>query len=131
MEPILQTPLHLLGVQEELAHREHFFHYPEYGTTREALEAMTDETFWEVGASGQRYSRQYVIDTVLQRSSEPREDKWKTKDLYCQEISPDNYLLTYTLMQGSRVTRRSTIWRNTSTGWKVIYHQGTVVESDK
>lgn len=44
------------------------------------------------------------------------------------EIAADNYLLTYTLFQGERVTRRSTIWRRTGEGWKIMYHQGTIVE---
>jgi hypothetical protein len=38
------------------------------------------------------------------------------------------YLLTYTLFQGERTTRRSTIWERTSDGWQAVFHQGTVVE---
>ena len=36
---------------EELKPREPIFHKRSYGTSLEALEAMTDEAFWEVGAS--------------------------------------------------------------------------------
>ena len=43
------------------------------------------------------------------------------------EIATDNYLVTYTLIQGERITRRATIWRRTIEGWKIVYHQGTVV----
>ena len=42
------------------------------------------------------------------------------------QISLDVYLLTYTLRQGERVTRRSTLWEHTTGQWKVLYHQGTV-----
>jgi len=39
------------------------------------------------------------------------------------------YLLTYTLLQDkTRLTRRSTIWRRTDGDWKIVFHQGTVVE---
>jgi hypothetical protein len=38
------------------------------------------------------------------------------------------YLLTYTLFQGVRTTRRSTIWERTSDGWQALFHQGTLVE---
>jgi hypothetical protein len=31
-------------------------------------------------------------------------------------------------MQGPRITRRATLWRRTVAGWKVLYHQGTLVE---
>ena len=29
---------------------------------------------------------------------------------------------------GVRVTRRATLWRRSKSGWKVLYHQGTVVD---
>jgi hypothetical protein len=44
------------------------------------------------------------------------------------EVAPGNYLLTYTLRQPGRVTRRATLWRRTGGGWQAIYHQGTVVQ---
>jgi hypothetical protein len=31
------------------------------------------------------------------------------------------------LRQGERVTRRATIWQRDPDGWKIVYHQGTVV----
>jgi hypothetical protein len=89
---------------------------------------MTEATFWEVGASGRRYSREYVLDELEKRHAGPAEDDWQARDFHCLEIAADNYLLTYTLTQGERVTRRSTIWRRTPRGWKIVYHQGTVVE---
>ncbi len=55
---------------------------------------MTDNAFWEVGASGRRYSRQYVIDTVVERYKTPHEDIWETIDFHCREIGQNNYLLT-------------------------------------
>ena len=128
MEPKRQTSDSLLKVQEELAAREPIFHRPEHGTTRSAFEAMTAEDFWEVGASGRRYSRPYVLDTLEERYATPHEDIWKTDEFYCQEIAPENYLLTYTLHQGLRVTRRATLWQRTHQGWVIVYHQGTIVE---
>ena len=35
--------------------------------------------------------------------------------------------MTYTLLQGARVTRRATLWRRSMSGWKILYHQGTLV----
>jgi hypothetical protein len=116
-----------LDVLNELIQREPIFHRPEFGTTRQDFENMTTETFWEVGASGRRYSRKYVLDTLQERHSQPHEDIWEIRDFHCLEIAPNNYLVTYTLVQGSRVTRRSTIWRRCSTDWQIVYHQGTLV----
>jgi hypothetical protein len=128
MVPNLVTDPKSLDVLEELMRREPVFHRPEFGTARADFERMTEETFWEVGASGRRYSRQYVLDELEKRYAEPKEDVWQTSDFHCLEIAADNYLLTYTLTQGARVTRRSTVWRRTAQGWKIVYHQGTVVE---
>lgn len=124
------TEPHLLPILHELQAREPIFHRPEYGTTRADFERMTDPTFWETGASGRRYSREQVLDILERRHADPGEDLWETRDFYCQELAPDLYLLTYTLLQGQRITRRATLWRRTDEGWKIVYHQGTLVEPE-
>jgi hypothetical protein len=129
MEPHRATEQRLLAVQAELTALEPIFHHPELGTSRENYEAMTESSFWEVGASGRRYSREYIVQTLLERYAQPYEDKWETRDFYCQELAENLYLLTYTLLQGARVTRRTTIWRRAATEWKIVFHQGTVVEA--
>jgi hypothetical protein len=128
MEPERVTDPRLDSVLHELIEREPIFHRPEYGTTRSAFEHMTEPEFWEVGASGRRYSREYVLDTLEKRHEAPHNDPWETSDFHCLEIAPENYLLTYTLVQPGRITRRATIWRRHGTEWKILYHQGTVVE---
>ena len=128
MEPGRVTEQRLLAVQVELIGLEPIFHHPELGTSREAYEAMTETDFWEVGASCRRYSRESIVETLLERYAQPYEDDWKTKDFYCQELAENLYLLPYTLLQGPRVTRRATIWRRDADRWKIVFHQGTVVE---
>jgi hypothetical protein len=129
MEPTLTTAPELEGILAELSRREPIFHRPEFGTTRADFERMTAEDFWEVGASGCRYSRQFVLDELERRFSVPHEDVWETRDFHCRKLSEDTYLLTYTLLQNKqRLTRRSTIWRSTTDGWKIVYHQGTIVQ---
>lgn len=130
MEPNLITDARLLPILEDLKRREPIFHHPELGTTRQAFEAMTEPDFWETGASGRRYSRDYVLDVLEERFRHPVEEHWETSDFHCREIAADNYLLTYTLKQDERVTRRATLWRHTAQGWKIVYHQGTVVEGE-
>jgi hypothetical protein len=125
----LVTAAHLTNVLGELKRREPLFHRPELGTRRRDFEDMTDEGFWEVGASGRCYDRSFVLDTLENRLAQKDVDVWEAQGFYCQEIAPDNYLVTYLLHQGMRVTRRATLWRRSSSGWKALYHQGTVVES--
>ena len=123
-------------ILNELIQREPLFHHPEFGRTREDFEAMTAPDFWEVGASGRRYSREYVISGVVERYEDPNyqgvnsppENTWKTQDFYCREIAPNNYLLTYTLIQEKRITRRVTLWQKCGSAWRILYHQGTIVQ---
>lgn len=126
--PDLEMDPRLDDVMRALIDREPIFHRPELGTTRRDFEHMTEDDFWEVGASGRRYSREYVLDILEQRYASPHEDLWEARDFHCRELAPDNYLLTCTLLQGERVTRRATIWGRRGGTWKIVYHQGTLVE---
>lgn len=114
----------------ELSSREPIFHHPDkFGKTDTDIRAQMDEDFWEVGASGNVYTKEDILKTLSVRYADSDyEDIWETKDFQLTEIAPNNYLLTYILIQNkTRLTRRSTIWRYTDTGWKIVYHQGTVV----
>jgi hypothetical protein len=127
MEPDLATAAELTGVLDELRRREPIFHRPEFGTTRADFERMTAPDFWEIGASGQRYSRAHVLDVLEHRVPDPAEHAWITRDFHCRELGANTYLLTYTLEQGKRVSRRSTIWRRSGGEWLIVFHQGTLV----
>jgi hypothetical protein len=118
------------AVLRELERREPIFHRPPYGKTRRDFENMTDPEYWEVGASGRRYSREFVLEDLVRRGREPGEELWTKRDMQCLEIAPDNYLFTYTLEQGPRVTRRATLWRRSGSDWKILYHQGTIVSPE-
>jgi hypothetical protein len=130
----LTTESRLRELQQELSSREPIFHRPELGNTRTDFEAMTEDGFWEVGASGRRYSREHVLDVLEDRhqvaSHLALEDTWEAIDFACRELGSDTYLLTYTLQQGQRKTRRATVWRRSADDWKILFHQGTLVEDD-
>lgn len=128
IEPDPVTDPELRGVFEELIAREPIFHRPEFGTARSDFEEMTEADFWEVGASGRRYSREQVLDGLERRFAHPHDDPWETRDFECRALALDTYLITYTLTQDDRVTRRSTIWRRHGERWKIVWHQGTIVE---
>jgi hypothetical protein len=128
-EPVLVTDPGLLDVLAELRAREPLFHRPELGTTRFAFEAQIAEDFWEVGASGCRYSRAFVLATLEERWSRQHDDPWETTEFHCRQVGEGTYALTYTLLQGARVTRRLTIWRKVKGTWKALFHQGTLAAS--
>ena len=117
-------------ILDELKSREPIFHHPEkFGKTKLDIENQMCDEFWEVGASGSIYTRQDVIETLIERYNDPNyQDIWETSDFLLTQIAPDNYLLTYNLIQNnSRHTKRSTIWRRVNGSWKILYHQGTVI----
>ena len=122
------TDTELNNVLDELMKLELFFHHPTTGTTRRDLEALTDDTFWEVGASGRKYDRDVVLRVLEERTQQPPGEIWDTQDPACRHLGGDHFLVTYTLFQGKRETLRVSLWRRTGSTWKVVYHQGTVVE---
>jgi len=127
-EPKLETDPELAEILRELSAREPIFHRAEFGVSREDFERMTVEEFWEIGASGRRYSRNFILDELEKRYAADHEDVWETSEFHCRRLTEDVFLLTYTLVQDdTRVTRRSTIWQRTAEDWKIVFHQGTVV----
>lgn len=130
MEPQLVAAAALVQVTRELMDREPLFHRPEFGFARADFEKMTAPEFWEVGASGRRYSRKFVLDTLEQRYQSPTTDTWEIRDFHCATLESDTYLVTYTLLQGERLSRRSSIWKRFSDSWKVVFHQGTLVSGE-
>jgi hypothetical protein len=127
MEPKRQTATELLPIRDQLIRREPIFHRAEFGTTRADFEAMMAADFWEVGASGKCYSRDHILDILQERHATIINEIWQTKDFYCQPLAEDVYLLTYTLLQGERLSRRATVWRRVAHDWQIVFHQGTIV----
>jgi hypothetical protein len=130
MEPKLVVPEQLVPVLDELKRLEPLFHAAASSATPQHFEELVAPEFWEIGASGRCYSREFVLKVLFERQRDPAEDFWETSGFHVSEVAPDTYLLTYTLQQPRRLTRRATLWRKTSGGWKALYHQGTVVQEE-
>jgi len=122
----------LLPVFHELCRREPIFHTPEFGTTIADFQRAMPPGYWEVGASGRRYSREFILRSMGQNPPiDAASAGWKSYDQALRRLSPDTYLFTYTLRQAERVTRRATIWQTTPQGWCILYHQGTIVSAEE
>ncbi len=117
----------LAVVLEELKAREPIFHRLELWKTREDFDRLMVEEYWEVGASGRIYDRAFVLEELERRQDYSTPPDWQTSGFKLLQLSENTYLLTYTLTQQTRVTRRSTLWRRTGDLWQILYHQGTVV----
>jgi len=122
----------LLPVLEELCRREPIFHTEGFGRSLEDFERATALDFWEVGASGRRYSREFILGMRRQdQLVDADQAGWKVTGFGLRRLGPDCYLLTYTLDQAGRLTRRATIWERTSDAWRILYHQGTIVSANE
>lgn len=120
----------LIPVLDELRRREPIFHTLGFGTNIADFERSMVSDYWEVGASGRRYSREFILDHLRQHPPVDAEiSGWESDDYGLRRLAPDTYLLTYTLRQGERLTRRATVWRRSSEGWQILYHQGTIVSA--
>ncbi|HEY4358587.1 MAG TPA: DUF4440 domain-containing protein [Acidobacteriaceae bacterium] len=127
-QPFTDTPPELHPVLDELRRLEPIFHSPEFGQSCADYERRMAPGYWEVGASGKRYSREFILESL---SGKPPAFAsalgWESCDYALRALGPETFLLTYALSQKDRITRRSTVWQNTSEGWRILYHQGTVV----
>lgn len=114
-------------ILKELTSLEIFIHWPAIGTSKQILENLLDENFWEVGASGKKYEREIVLEVLLERTQKENTEKWASENFQCALLSENIYMLTYTNYQGERKTERVSIWKRIDSGFKLIYHQGTIV----
>jgi hypothetical protein len=127
----MATDPELAAVLTELVSHEPIFHRPEKGTTRADFERMTVADFWEIGASGRCYTRVRILDELEKRYAAPHQDELHASGFLCRKLAEDLYLLTYNLIQDQvRRTRRSTIWQRTAEGWKIVFHQGTIIQDE-
>jgi hypothetical protein len=127
VEPDFVTAEALQPTLAELLRREPIFHHRELVHDRATFERETAADFWEVGASGRRYSREFVWETLSERFARDETGAFTITDVHLREIATQTYLFTYTLDDGARVTRRLTVWQGSAaSGWKILFHQGTI-----
>jgi hypothetical protein len=104
--------------------------------TRADIDSMMAPEFFEIGASGRLYSRDFIIRAVEARFStpEPQPDHFRISEFHLLRVSADTWLLSYMLRQEiadtPRISRRTTLWKKTAEGWKILFHQGTLAEAD-
>ena len=111
------TSPELPPVLEELRRREPIFHTLAFAASPAEYERATAPEYWEAGASGRRYSRDFIL-RELYTTPPPLADAlgWQCWDHAVRRLGPDTFLITYVLRQGDRLTRRATIWEHSPEG---------------
>ncbi len=118
-----------------LRRREPLFHRRDLVSSAADADREMAADYWEIGASGRRYSREFVLATLTERfAADPVTDDaegWTVTDFDVREITDRTYLVTYLLDEKTRLTARASLWQGSEAdGWKVLYHQGTVISPE-
>ncbi len=91
----------------------------------EALDALLDPEFREIGASGRLWTRDDVLQAL------PAETTGITasdEEMGGRRLTDDLVLLTYITDEAGRRARRSSLWRlDEELGWRLLHHQGTLI----
>ena len=95
------------------------------GTVEELARLLSDD-FLEFGSSGSVFCRQDVIDALSRRPYL----QVKLADFQVRLLAPQIALVLYSLCpvgsNGDAATLRSSIWRLEKSGWRMVFHQGTI-----
>lgn len=114
---------------EEIRAREPLFHCPAFGTSHADFDRMMAPEFFEIGASGHRYSRETVLAILAERHSQPQIKNLSVTEFSVRQIDTQIFQATYILLQPpDRWTRRSTLWRWNGFEWSVIFQHGTIMQ---
>ena len=118
----------MTSLLQQLQSLEVELHHPGARCSRERLQQLLHPEFSEVGRSGRAYSRETVVHYLSEAEAHP---SVASQGFAVAELEPQVALLTYRSAHvqpdGNLVnhTLRSSVWVNTSAGWRLRYHQGT------
>lgn len=99
---------------------------PEVRASRELVLELLDPEFTEIGASGRRWDAQSILE-VTSSGSVSADSPVEVSEMSGVVLAPGIVHLTYFSNNAGRRARRSSLWRLTDTGWRVYFHQGTLV----
>jgi hypothetical protein len=98
---------------------------------RRRVEALLADDFTEVGASGRFYSR---AECIAELEGATGRRILALQDFRVRLLHSDVALVTYEVhMEGvenseNQLSRRSSVWIQQAGGWRIVFHQGTMVK---
>jgi hypothetical protein len=112
---------------EQVQYLERLLLDPHVRRSPERAGALLDASFIEIGSSGNICTRDDVIEAM--RLESPLDQR--IEDFALRPLAPSLFLATYCLIRdGKRHSWRSSIWRAEGDTWRLVFHQGTVANSD-
>jgi len=111
----------------ELERLERALHCPQVRADHQRLAALLDEDFSEIGSSGQCYGREAALEEIpLERAQVVIESDRYAVWMLAEGLAQVRYRSRYHVDgQPQRWVLRSSLWRQHSTGWRMVFHQGT------
>ena len=106
---------------------------PAVRASRSEALRLLDPEYVEIGASGRRYTYEQMLAWLPEHTGaaaeEPRHDPLAITGTL---LAPGLVQLRYETDSDGRRARRTSLWRkrDEATGWRMFYHQGTVVPPD-
>lgn len=118
-----------MGIEAELIEKERALLSFEVRSSPEMLRSLLSSDFLEIGASGDFFGLNSVLDSL------PNESAWSavSQDFEHRRLSSDLIQLFYRVAisrQNGLMTsysRRTSIWRKEGREWKMVYNQGTAI----
>ncbi|MGW1281670.1 nuclear transport factor 2 family protein [Streptomyces tsukubensis] len=103
---------------------------PRVRSDREAAGRLLDPEFVEVGASGRRWDREAMLSELAGAPGASEDGpRYRPSGMSGTALAPGIVHVTYEVVLGERRSRHSSVWRRRDGGggWRLYYHQGTVV----
>jgi hypothetical protein len=105
--------------------------------SRATIESLLADEFLEFGSSGSAFGKQEAIDGLAEESADGHRYEWVTRDWMVRDLADGVALVTYRvirrdLTQGSSAASlRSSIWKRFAGEWRLVFHQGTRIPTDR
>ncbi len=93
---------------------------PRVRADADAVDELLDPEFSEIGQSGTHWTREAIIVAL---AADPQLTGGSLREPFVRRIDADLLLLTY--LYGG--VRRSSLWRLTAEGPRILFHQGTPI----
>jgi hypothetical protein len=100
---------------------------PEVRAEPGAVEALLHPCFSEFGASGRRWERTEMLAALAAEQPGGEEPAITATEMTGTRLADDVIHLTYLSQRVGRRALRSSIWLRTADGWRVYFHQGTLI----
>ena len=122
----------LIQLKQHLYELETAIHRHEVRASSSKLDELVDDEFFEHGTSGKVWTKEDVINALQSESFAEREISYFKVKLLSQDI----VLVTYRCHQHATESGpaadslRSSIWKHTNGQWRIVFHQGTTLQSE-